>query len=492
MPLDHGDSRSLRVRQQLKHPVVDADGHTQEYHPIVIDYLRKVGGSALTENYLKQRMTGANWHSLTADERYDRRAYRPPFWTMPAKNTLDLATAMMPNLFRARMDELGIDFAVVYTSQLHFMRERNPELRRAGCRAVNMLNADRFREHSDRMTPAALIPLGTPEEGIEELNFAVKELGFKAIQIFGLVYRSVPCVEREAPQFARYATWIDPLGLDGAHDYDPFWAACAKLRVAPTTHSSGMGWGTRQSISNYTYNHIGHFAAAGEASCKAIFLGGVTRRFPELRFGFLEGGTNWAVSLFNDIVEHWEKRNIKTLMANLDPVNVDRALLLELAREYGGAEYAPYLSDLAKSHRSTGARPGLVPEHDEMLDDWRACQIETKRDIHDLFVPRFFFGCEADDRTISGAFNTKINHFGARLNAIFSSDVSHWDVSDMNQTLAEAHELVDEGLMTDSDFHDFTFANMVRLHGEVNPDFFKGTIVESEAKKVLTDTGTTR
>ena len=171
------ESRSFKVRKKLAHPVVDADGHTQEYHPIVIEYLRKVGGPALTDRYVKQRMTGANWHRLSEEERYDKRAYRPPFWTMPAKNTLDLATAMMPNLFRARMDELGIDFAVVYTSQLHFMRERDPELRRAACRAVNMMNADRFREHSSRMTPAALIPMGTPEEGIDELTFAVEGTG---------------------------------------------------------------------------------------------------------------------------------------------------------------------------------------------------------------------------------------------------------------------------------------------------------------------------
>ena len=35
--------------------------------------------------------------------------------------------------------------------------------------------------------------------------------------------------------------------------------------------------------SNYVYNHIGHFAAVGEALCKSLLLGGVTRRFPELR-----------------------------------------------------------------------------------------------------------------------------------------------------------------------------------------------------------------
>jgi len=56
------------------------------------------------------------------------------------------------------LDELGIDFAVVYTSQLHMIRHRDDEIRRAGCRAVNLMNWDRFCPHSERMTPAAVIP----------------------------------------------------------------------------------------------------------------------------------------------------------------------------------------------------------------------------------------------------------------------------------------------------------------------------------------------
>src|SRR5215471_5754836 len=33
-----------------------------------------------------------------------------------------------------------------------------------------------------------------------------------------------------------------------------------------------MGWGSRTSISNWKYNHIGHFAAAGEALCKGTVV----------------------------------------------------------------------------------------------------------------------------------------------------------------------------------------------------------------------------
>jgi predicted TIM-barrel fold metal-dependent hydrolase len=49
--------------------------------------------------------------------------------------------------------------------------------RRAAARAYNIVTAEYFRPFADRMTPAAIIPMHTPEEAIGELEFAVKELG---------------------------------------------------------------------------------------------------------------------------------------------------------------------------------------------------------------------------------------------------------------------------------------------------------------------------
>lgn len=90
-----------------------------------------------------------------------------------------------------------------------------------------------------------------------------------------------------------------------------------------------------QSISNYVYNHIGHFAASADAVCKSLFLGGVTRRFPQMKFTFPEGGVGWARNLLGDLIGHWEKRN-RGALANYDPANIDEELLAELSRRYGG------------------------------------------------------------------------------------------------------------------------------------------------------------
>ena len=46
---------------------------------------------------------------------------------------------------------------------------------------------------------------------------------------------------------------------------------------------------------------------------------------------------------------------------------------------------------------------------------------------------------------------------------------------------------VEHELITRDDFRDFMFTNAVRFWGEVNPDFFKGTVVEKAAAQVLTN-----
>jgi hypothetical protein len=238
------------------------------------------------------------------------------------------------------------------------------------------------------------------------------------------------------------------------------------------------------------YNHIGHFAAAGEAICKSLFLGGVTRRF-SLNFAFLEGGVGWARSLLAGIIGHWSKRNIAAL-ANYDPRNLDLRKFGELMVRYGDELTKSYgrnvtLSDVAHKFLPAAfkAFDTELPSQDmQMLDEWAQCSIETVEDIGKLFAP-FYFGCEADDPVTTSAFDTKHNPLGARLNAVFGSDIGHWDVPDMTEVLEEAHEPVEEGKMSAQDFKDFVFTNPAKLWAGGNPGFFKGTRVESAVKKLL-------
>ena len=121
----------------------------------------------------------------------------------------------------------------------------------------------------------------------------------------------------------------------------------------------------------------------------------------------------------------------------------------------------------------------------EEVDDFAPTGVTKPEDIRDIFDRNFYFGCEADDRLNSVAFDARINHYGLKLNAILGSDIGHWDVPDMTKVMVEAYEMVDDGFITDDDFRDFTFGNVVGMHTGMNPDFFKGTVVEKEVDAFL-------
>src|SRR5262245_13237501 len=226
---------SEAVRAGLRHPVVDSDGHTLEIEPLFLEHLKSVGGARVVERYLAWRKQSP-WHAATPGERADRRMPRPHFWFSPSKNTLDRATAMLPSLFRERMDSFGIDYAILYpTIGLFFVRHDDEELRGAACRALNTYHAEIYREHRARMTPAAMIPTHTPEEAIRELEYASRTLSLKVAMILGVLRRPIPVVARTMPTAAPYAYWMDPLALDSAYDYDPLWAKCLELKIAPTS-----------------------------------------------------------------------------------------------------------------------------------------------------------------------------------------------------------------------------------------------------------------
>ncbi|MCH2173409.1 amidohydrolase [Myxococcota bacterium] len=462
---------SERVRAKLDHPVVDADGHFLEFHPALNSYLREEGvepaeafGSGLSLG------TGTfGYTSLSHEERLRRRATRTPWWAAPAANTLDLATATLPGLLYERLDQMGIDFAVLYPSAgLLYPHVRDEATRRAACRALNRYSSDSFGEFSHRLTPAAAIPMHSPDEAIETLEHAVEVLGLKAAMIAGFV-------ERDVAEPGEYSVWWDTFGIDSTMDYDPFWRRCVELGVSVGSHSGGMGIGFRRSLTNYMHNHIGHFAAVGEALAKSLFLGGVTRRFPKLRVGLLEGGVHWGVGLYGDLIGRWEKRNPEAVQS-YNPKHIDHEELARLVKRYGG-------SMLNRVEDEAAGSPSWA--NDGPWDDFSGLEISGPEDVRDLFVSSFYFGCEADDPMTPSAFDTHRIPLGARINAMFSSDIGHWDVPEMTDVLHEAHENVDHGWLDEDQFQDFVFGNVARFYTDTNPDFFSGTVVEREVKELI-------
>src|SRR5918912_2484199 len=197
-----------QVRSKIDHPIVDGDGHWVEYDPVFSDKMRKVGGDLAADGFLKAMGTTRDALKMSVAERREKRIGQSAFWSRQAENTLDRATAMMPKLLYDRLDELGLDFVVVYpTAGLRFPRIQDDATRRAVIRAYNIVSADYFSGLGDRLTPAAIIPMHTPDEAIAELEFVTKQLGSK-VGMFGSAQpKQVPSVKSADPDVKRLAVY---------------------------------------------------------------------------------------------------------------------------------------------------------------------------------------------------------------------------------------------------------------------------------------------
>jgi len=475
---------SRDIRASLHHPVIDADGHVLEYMPAVEPYLREAMGSATFERYGAQSTPLTRIMTADADRRLATRTPQSAWWGTPARNVRDLATAAAPALMYERMDEIGLDYAVLYpTKGFGIASSADDDIRIGMCRGFNEYYAATYGPYADRLTAAGVIPMHTPEEAVAGLEHAAS-IGLKVVGLPEGVIRPIPEPDPDNPSpflAPGQRHWFDSFGLDSAHDYDPVWAKAKELGFAVTFHG-GLGhlpWQNFTSISNYSFNHIGSFAQRMHVLVKSLFMGGVTRRFPDSNFAVLECGAGWAAILLNDLIDHYEKRSLAGLEA-LDPATIDWAELERLMRQY-----APQLlaagDDVGAGLASI---PGIGTPPAER-DEWRHLGVTEGDELVDLFAPRFYFGCEADDRTIAYAFSPA-NHGGFTLKPIFSSDIGHWDVGDVAGVVEEAYELVEHGVLDQEQFSQFVFENPAQLFLGHNPAFFDGTAVEGAVAALVT------
>jgi predicted TIM-barrel fold metal-dependent hydrolase len=466
---------AAELRDRLDHPVVDADAHLVEHPAVFVRHLARHAGDAMVDRWREAVVTRAyagfgGWTSAPEVERRRRGLPMPQWWAATA-NTLDRASASMPRLLHARLDELGIDFSILYPSLgASLLAIDDADVRRASCAAYNRYAAEVTADLGDRLTVAAVVPMHDPAEAVAELDHAVGERGARVVVLAGFVRRAVEVAGGAAER-------IDTFGIDSDHDYDAVWRRCCELGVAVTMHSSAHGSDFHSSPSRFVFNHIGKFSTPAEASLKSLVLGGVPVRFPDLRFAWMEAGVGWAALVLSALVDRWRKRG-GTNIEGLDPGRVDVDAFNRLVAEYGDGA----LTGAPAREHFDEARP-------EALDDFRDAGVADDRELATLVAERCYFGCEADDRAVAWAFDTRVNPHATTLRPVLGSDIGHWDVRDASGVLAEAVELVEEGLVGPAQFRAFACDNAIRLHGAANPRFFDGTPVEGYARAVLDGDG---
>src|SRR5437867_4053838 len=126
-----------RIRAHLDHPIVDGDGHLLEFLPLVFDFVQEEAGPDVLD-----RLKRFNQQRFTSGE-----GFLPVrvFHGLPAEHTLDRMTVTLPKLLYGRLDEIGIDFSLLYPSfGLPLLCFPDAEVRQAGARAINRYLAEVF------------------------------------------------------------------------------------------------------------------------------------------------------------------------------------------------------------------------------------------------------------------------------------------------------------------------------------------------------------
>ena len=462
------------MRKELGHPVLDNDGHFCEIPEQIAEYVEQVSGPAVADRYLKWinqfflAQVGKGYPK-TLKERVDTWSGASSFWGYTV-NSYDRATAFFPRLYAERMAELGFDYCVAYPSIGLFSNriEGDDELRVAACRATNLFSREMFKEVEGSMTPVAIIPMHTPQEALDELEFTVRNNKTKAVVLTSGSRRDIQKIKREHPALSHLAQRIDFYGIDSAYDYDPVWAKLAELKLPISFHGQTVGtWSGPISPTNNTFCRLAPPGHTYPALALGLLLGGVTSRFPTLKFQFAELGVGWMKTIWKSIYELWNKRGIN--MQRNNPANLDIDKMLGWGEKYA--------SPRTKKHMHAGLnflRQDLTEP--EIVNEFGKINVTTKSELAEHFSSRFYAGCEADDPGVAWALSQ--NPGRAKLRTTFGSDIGHWDVQNAAEVLPEAYELVEKGWIDRDQLKDFLFTNAAKLYTDVDANFFKGTPLE--------------
>lgn len=172
------------------------------------------------------------------------------------------------------MEDVGIETAVLYTTGgLAYGKIFHVDWAIAMARAYNNWLHEAYLSVSPRFKGMALIPMQEPEAAVEELRRAVEELGFCGAMLPTTGFK-------------------DHLG---AKEYWPVYREADRLGCAIGIHGgahSGMG-----------FDHMNVYtpvAAMGHPlglliNFSGIVFNGILDRFPNAKFGFLEGGVAWLL-----------------------------------------------------------------------------------------------------------------------------------------------------------------------------------------------------
>lgn len=165
------------------------------------------------------------------------------------------------------MDAMGVDIQAVSPSPGHFCYWADPDMARANVRLINEGIAEVVAGHPDRFVGLGNVALQHPALAAEQLEHAVKTLGFRGVEIC----TSVAGADLDDPKFA------------------PFWAKVEELGAVVFLHPQSCPPLSDRLDQFYLSNIIGNPLDTTLALSHLIF-GGVLDRYPGLKIVAAHGG----------------------------------------------------------------------------------------------------------------------------------------------------------------------------------------------------------
>jgi aminocarboxymuconate-semialdehyde decarboxylase len=163
------------------------------------------------------------------------------------------------------MDKMGVDVQAISCSPFQFKYSLDPELGGKAARAINEHLAEIVQKHPTRFVALANVPLQDPTAAAAELEYCVKRLGFRGVEI-----------------------GTNVAGQEISRGRDQFWAKVQELDVMVFMHPNGFTGGDRLT-EHYFNNVIGNPLDSTVAIAYLVF-DGVLERFPKLKIVAAHGG----------------------------------------------------------------------------------------------------------------------------------------------------------------------------------------------------------
>jgi aminocarboxymuconate-semialdehyde decarboxylase len=164
------------------------------------------------------------------------------------------------------MDRMGIDVQALSTSPSQYYYRLEADLGRETSRRINERLAEIVAGNPDRFVALGTLPMQEPRLAVEELEYCMKELGFRGIEIGTNVRKA----ELSDPQFEK------------------LWAKAEALGAVIFLHPSGFT-DTSRLKEHFLTNVIGNPLDTTFALSHIVF-GGVLERYPKLKFVAAHGG----------------------------------------------------------------------------------------------------------------------------------------------------------------------------------------------------------